>query len=338
MPNPTLSDVHVNRPLTNVSVKYLQDQGNFVADKVFPNVPVAKQSDLYYLYDRDDLFRDGAELRAPGTESAGGGHKLSTDTYNCKVYSWHEDVADQIRSNYDTVLDADRDATEVVTHKLLIKREKDFVTNFFSSGVWTFDYDGVASGAGTNEVIQWSNYTSSDPIGDVDDAMTSILEQTGFEPNTLVLGYKVFKKLKNHPDIIDRVKYVQKIGPNDTVRITAAALASLFFDGGEGRVFIMKAVESTANEGQTAVAADRNFIGGNKALLCYAAPSPSLNKPSAGYTFNWTGFLNGVNGMRIKKFRLEREASDRIEGEMAYDQKKVSADLGFFWDSIIADD
>ena len=44
MPNPTASDVHVNRPLTNISIAYTQDASTFVADKVFPNIPVAKQS------------------------------------------------------------------------------------------------------------------------------------------------------------------------------------------------------------------------------------------------------------------------------------------------------
>ena len=51
MPQPTLQDVHVNRPLTNVSVAYLQEAAGveFVADKAFPAVPVENKSDLYYL-------------------------------------------------------------------------------------------------------------------------------------------------------------------------------------------------------------------------------------------------------------------------------------------------
>ena len=44
MPNPTQSDLHVNVPLTNVSVAYMQDKATFIADKVFPRVPVQKQS------------------------------------------------------------------------------------------------------------------------------------------------------------------------------------------------------------------------------------------------------------------------------------------------------
>ena len=67
MPNPTQSDLHVNVPLTNVSVAYMQDKAQFIADKVFPRVPVQKQSDLYWKYSKSDWRRTDAQKRAPGT-------------------------------------------------------------------------------------------------------------------------------------------------------------------------------------------------------------------------------------------------------------------------------
>ena len=82
MSNPTLSAVHVNTPLTNLSVAYMQAADLFVAHKVFPIVPVSKQSDLYYTYDKDDFRRSDAQVRAPGAESAGSGYRLdSTRNY-----------------------------------------------------------------------------------------------------------------------------------------------------------------------------------------------------------------------------------------------------------------
>jgi hypothetical protein len=36
MPQPTQSQVHVDAVLTNISVGYMQDAANFIADKVFP--------------------------------------------------------------------------------------------------------------------------------------------------------------------------------------------------------------------------------------------------------------------------------------------------------------
>lgn len=329
MPNPTAGDVHVNRPLTNVSIATIQDAKNFIASTVFPLVPVEKQSDAYFVYDNAYWNRDEMTVRAPGTESAGNGYKIDgTPTYFAPIYGFHRDVPDAVRANADIPINLDKEATSYVTLKSLIKREKLFVANFMATSVWTYDYVGGSS-ATTNQILYWSSANST-PIEDVWDAKASILSKTGFEPNTLVLGYQVFKKLVNHAEVIDRVKYggyggtPGVIGEND--------LAQLFK---VEKVVVMKGIENTALEAATATHA---FIGGGKdAALFYAAPSPGIMTPSAGYIFSWTGYLGaGPDGNRIKRFRMENLASDRIEIEIAFDMKKISADLGAFWSGAVA--
>ena len=49
MPMLTPSAVHIDQPLTNLTLAYVQEQSNFIADKVFPTVGVNRQSDKYYL-------------------------------------------------------------------------------------------------------------------------------------------------------------------------------------------------------------------------------------------------------------------------------------------------
>jgi hypothetical protein len=330
MPQPTISDVHVNVPLTNISVAYIQDAKNFIADTIFPNVPVTKQSDRYYTYDRGMFNRDEMMIRAPGGESAGGGYTVdNTPTYYAPVYAFHHDIPDQIRANTDAMVDPDRDATIFLTQKALIKREKTWVTNFFTTGKWTLtDITGVSASPGSNQALQW-NDPSSTPIEDIRGQKTAILQSTGFEPNTLVIGQQVYDKLIDHPDIIDRVKYGQTAGA--PAQIDTSDLQNLLKIQ---RVLVMKAVENTAKEGQTNSHA---FIGGKSALLCYSAPQAGLMIPSAGYTFSWTGFLGAASaGQRIKRFRMEHLESDRVEIQMAYTQKQIGADLGQFWTSIVA--
>jgi hypothetical protein len=145
----------------------------------------------------------------------------------------------------------------------------------------------------------------------------------------LVLGKAVYDILIDHPDIIDRVKYGQTNGGP-----AVAGIESLMRLLELERIFVMKAIENTAAEGQTA---SHDFIGGKAALLCYAAPSPGIMTPTAGYTFSWNGYLGaGAEGNRIKRFRIERLESDRVEIQMAFDLKLVAADLGYFFTSIIA--
>lgn len=329
MPQPTAGDVHVNRPLTNISIAMVQDAANFVAARVFPNIPVASKSDTYYVYDRGEFNRDEMEERAPSTESAGGGYTVDgTPTYNARVYAFHKDIDDQIRSNADSQFQLDREATIFVTNKALVKREKLWVAKFFAGGLWTNDWDGVSSGPTGSQVLQWSDPAST-PIENVRAARTSVLESTGFRPNTLVLGQRVADALMDHPDFVDRVKYGQTNG--GPAMVDETVLARLF---GVERVMVMAAIENTAAKGATNA---HSFIGGKKALLCYSAPTPGLMTPSAGYTFSWTGHTGaGAEGNRIKKFRQENLASDRVEIEMAFDQKLIAADLGFFWDTIVA--
>lgn len=325
--NPTPGDVHVNTPLTNISIAFLQNQENFIASRVFPNIPVNKQSDRYYVYNRGDFNRDEMQIRAPGTESSGGSYTLdNTPTYFALNYSFHKDIPDEVRNNADAMLNPDREATAFVTHKALIRREKLWAAAFFTTGKWGTDYAGVASGPTGNQRLRW-NDANSNPIEDVRDAKRTIAASTGFEPNKLVLGRLVFDRLMDHPDIIDRIKYGQTAGA--PAMANKQTLASLL---GVDEVLVMNAIENTAAEGQNA---SHTFIGGANALLTYATPSPGLMTPTGGYTFSWTGMSgNGAEGNRIRSFRLEAIRSDRVEIDMSFDMKLISGDLGAFFNGI----
>lgn len=329
-----INNANVNQALTGVSVAYIQDNSRFIASRVFPNVPVDKQSDLYYVWNRSDFNRALARKRAPSTESAGMTLRLSTETYYAHVWALHIDIDDQARANWDNQFDQDKIATRSLTNSSLLSREVDFATNFLKTGVWGSDVTGVASGPGANQALKWSD-ASSDPIADVESGMQSILQKTGFEPNTLTVGYNVFNKLKNHPDIIDRVKFTQNIGANGAVKVSEQALAMLF---GVERMFVIKAIQNTAPANVDTPTAETNVFvgGGNDALLTYSPADAGPETPSAGYTFSWRGLIGAQNeGVRIKRFRMEAIESDRIEAEMAYAQKIVAPELGYFWDEIV---
>lgn len=325
MAQPTSSDVHVDRPLTVISTAYIQSQEHFIADKVFPVIPVEKQTDLYFTYTKNDWFRDEAAARAPGTESAGSGYGLSTAQYSCIPYAMHKDVPWQTRQNADAGIDLDRDATEFVTQRLLLRRERVWAANYFATSKWATDITGVSSSPSGAQVYQWSDYTNSTPTVDIDVGKETILTQTGFEANTLVLGYQVFNKLKRHPTVRDQYKYVNA----DT--ITAEMLAKLFE---LEHVYVAKATYASNNEGETAA---YSLVHGKSALLCYSNPKPGLLSPSAGYTFQWTGVSQGAGfQVGIKNFPMQWLEVDRIEGELAFDCKLVGSDLGYFFTTIIA--
>lgn len=326
MPQPAISQVHVDAILTNISVAYMQKAENFIADKVFPVVPVDKKSDKYYTYTKNDWFRDEAQRRAPGTESAGGGYTLSTDSYNADVWAFHKDVDDQTLANSDAPLSPMREASEFVTSRLMLRREIQFVSDFLTTSVWGKDLTGVASGesAGTS-FRQWSDYANSDPIEDMEYAMEYVLSTTGLLPNTLVIGYQAWRKLRNHPDIIDRYKYTT------SSVITEDMVAPLF---GVKRILVAKSVKATNNEG---AAGAYSFAVGKQATLLHVAENPGLMTPSAGYIFAWKGVSGGLGAtVGTSQFRMEPLKATRVEAEVAWDNKVVATDLGFHFASAVA--
>lgn len=332
MPQPTSGDVHVNTPLTNFSVAYIQDANAFVADKVFPNLPVQKQSDRYYVFTRGDWNRNTMRKRAPGAESAGQGYTLdNTPSYFADIWGLHHDIPDPVRANSDSVLAPDMDATQFLTQQALISREIQFANTFFTTSVWTTQYTGTAASGSVDSthVLQW-NDPKSTPIEDIRVAKGAVqLTGGGYRPNKLTLGRQVFDKLVDHPDFVDRIKAGQT--PGGPAIMQKQAMAQILeLD----EVLVMDSVYNTAAEGATE---SNSYIGGKSALLTYSPASVGLQIPTAGITFSWNGFFGaGIMGNRIKSFRMEWLESDRIEIEMAYALAKVSADLGAFWTTVIA--
>jgi hypothetical protein len=326
------SDLHVNVPLTNVSLAWFQDKKKYIADRVFPKVPVQSQSNIFWKYGKSDWLKTDVRKRAPGTESAGVGWTMDTDTYRADPYAVHKDVNDQERANADSNFNVDSDATKFVTNQLLLKRDIDWSARFFIPTPWTTQRTGVSGTPGSNEFKQW-NDDASDPVGYVDSLMVNFEELTGERPNKLVMGAKVLPALKNHPDILDRIKYTQR------GVVTTDLLAGLF---GVDEIIIPRAINATGPDKGDAASSDAAatyaFVHNPKAcLLVYTPDSPSLQTPAAGYTFTWTNYVAGNGeGIRIKKFRMEHLESDRIEGTMTYDMKVVSGDLGIFLSSVVA--
>ncbi len=332
MTQPTARAVHVDQPLTNISIAYLQNAADFVAGRVFPNLPVQKQSDLYYVFDRSFFNRTSAKKRAPNTEASVIGLELTTASYFADVWATKMQLSDQIMSNADAVLNLERAASENVMHDLLIRREKDWAANYFTTGIWGTEYTGVAGTPGTDEVVQWSDQTSGDPIANIRSAKTDIKEATGFMPNTMVASRRVIDALVDHPDIVDRIKYSGGVGNQNPAVTSEQALSQLF---GIPRIMVMDGIENTAAEGDTEASA---FIGGKNALLTYSAPTPGLMTPSAGYTFSWQGYLGQANTFGVatkRRYRDELETTE-IEGAMAFDHKLVAADMGVFFGGIVA--
>lgn len=325
MPQPNGNALHINAPLTNVAVAYALNRDAFIADKVFPEIPVDHKSDAFWTIPKGDWFRDEARPRPGGTESVGSGYEVGQDTFNTIVEAIHKDVADQDRANADAPFNLDQSATNFVTDRLLIRKEVKFLNTVFKTGVWGNDRNGVAATPTGDDFIQWSDFDNSNPVAVVKGEIRRILSSTGYKPNTLVLGYDVFDALTEHPYFVDRLKYTS----SETV---TAAIMARYFE--VERILVSEAVINTGKEG---LADNFGFMLGKVAWLGYVNPTPGMFEPSAGYSFSWKGVSGGLGQtVGVSKFRMEHLKADRIEGEIAVDPKIVATDLGAFFTNVVA--
>ncbi len=307
MPEPTLNDLHVDTALTDFSVAYFQRPGAYLAGNVFPVVPVAQRSNKYYVYDRNELLRTDAEKRAPGTKGARRSYKLSTSNYNCEVYSVGIGVSEQERANADPALDPEEDAARVTVQDMRIRMDVDWSAKAFSTAIWA-----------TESTATW-NTSTGDPIGDIQTGIKTILSQTGFRPNTLVLGADSwYNALWSSTAIIDRL-------PNDSAKIvTTQFIGNLF---GFDRVFIAEGVRFSGDQGTTGTP---GFIHGDHALIAYVDAGAGLREPTAGKTFVWTGLVGGGDGIRTKRLDIpDEDMMPLVETDAAFDNQVVATDLGY---------
>lgn len=331
--SPEGSTLYISQPLTTVSTAYGQQQ-NWIAPQVFPDVPVARQGDLFWFYPQSDWKRTVAGLRAPATESPGGGWEMQTKSYFANVYAVHKDIDEQTRTNaVGGGFNLDADATRWVTEQLLVKRDRLWVTNFMAASTWTggtgigggasnVDLAGGAA-AGSNTFVQFDR-TGSDPIGLMTGQILGMAKGTGIRPNVLVMGPSVWAALVNNQTIIDRVKYTGGGFLSEDVIRQAM---------GVERLVVTWTTENTAPRGATD---SIGFQNDKTMLLVYAPANAGLQQLSGGYIFTWNGLLgSGALGTQIRRFPIPEIASDRIEGQMAFDMKVVAPDVGVYFTSVV---
>lgn len=303
---PYFNTVHVNTPLTNVSVRYNWAEG--IAEKVFPVVPVQKESDLYFVYDTDNLRLDET-VRANRGESNIVGFDYSTSSYTLEEHALKELISDRDRANADAPLNLDIDVTQHLTEKILIRQEVDVATVCFTTTSW-------ANNATVGSASAWDTSTSN-PIADVLTATALVLRNGFVRPNRAVMGWEVMRQLKVNSTTTDRIKYTER------AIITDEIMASLF---DLDNLYVGRAARNLNAEGITP---STGFIWGKDMLVYYAPNAPSLRTPAAGYTLRIGG------GYRTKKWREEKLGGDYIEVSTLYTVRAVATSAAYLLKQVV---
>ena len=332
----TFRDVHVDRPLTNFSIAHFQNTADFVAHRFFPVVSVNYASDQFDFYPSGYFNRIHDTLRGEESKANSISYKVISKNYSCGEDALRTFISDRKRANADSQRRLDQEASILVTNAMLLKKEKEFVETFMKPGVWSTDYTGANSSPSGKQFLKWSD-AASDPVKDIGLIRMEMIRAGKRRPNKGIMTLDVYETLRNHPDILDRIKYTGS--STSPAMASVRALAELFeLD----EILIMQTVVNVAADGvedsNGLPPTDDQFLTSKKFLLGYVQESAGLMAPIAGATFLHNRYISqGVQGgPAIRRYR-ENPAikGEYIEAEMSMDQRIIAPDLGCLLDECI---
>lgn len=309
---PNITTIHVNTALTNLSIKF--GQGEFISEVLAPRVSVLKKSDVYYTLDE---LRE--ELRAQETQKASGAPATAVDfevgntTYTCVDHALKALVTSEERANVDPALQADIEKTEFLTNLIKVRKEIDLASAL----------DTAVSGA--TPPTKW-DLNTSDPVADIKLGQVTIVDAVQKQADLLTIPWEVFMELKDHPNIIERVKAGGTM--SNAAVVNAQALAQVF---GIDRVVIASAYKNTAAHGATATTSN---IWSDTCYLSISPTNPGLRTQAMALTFGWA--KPGTNmGHRVRQWNDPELDGDFVEVSDYYDQKVIGATAGYKLSSVL---
>lgn len=297
-------DVRVDPLLTGISIGFRNPA--YIAPDIAPVIPSQLDAGKYTVYDQPSWFRNEAAKRAASSRAKRGDAGLTFASFLCEEVAFAREVPDEVRQNAMDPIRPDQEATEHATDKILLAKEVRVATKINTTANW----GGSATLAGAD---QWSDYSGSDPVSVIETGIDAIHGKTGFRANTMTLPWPVWKSLKHHPDIIDRIKYSQR-------GIATIELLQELFE--IPRILLARAIYTTTNEGVAAGSETYTYVWGKHVWLGYVAPNPGLMSPTAMYQF-----VSAPRG--IRRWREEAEHQDVVEAYEKIDEKVVSSLMGY---------
>lgn len=303
---------HIDKALTNLAVKAFAGMEGFIADSLFPEVSVGKQSDRYYVIDPNTYLRIADTRRSPGAESNGIEFKLTSQSYFANNFALHTKTPLEAFANADLGGLMIRDENNSIILEGLARDKERRVANIVTS------ISNVGSGVALTGANKWSDPIGSDPVGDINTAHAFIRSKTGLKANTLALDFDSVVTLQHHPAIREYTKYTQE-GP-----VPMSQLMGLF------RVSKIAIAEGIFNGAKENATASMTNIWGNFANLSVVNPGNSMKMRTFGARFVWRpeGF---PAPMVVERYPHHNKSTKQEVQEAQYfeDEVVIARDLSY---------
>lgn len=299
------SDTYVNPLLTNVYLGY-GGQQSFIAGELFPTVEVDKETGTYFVRNKDNLRAPSDARRGMYARANRVANGLSPASFTLEEKSLETAIPERIMRQYDDPFNPKSNAVMLVSEQLKLDKEVDLRDTL------------LAGLTNNNQSAAWAT-ASTDIVGTVRTAKTSIQVNTGRKANTLVLSKDSYDAILKNTAFIDAVKYTS-FPSEASLRNKLAE----FFD--VERVLVADAINNTAKEGQ----ADSNaFIWSDMALLAYVNPNPVIEDTTAGLELKLRG------GAYVDEWYEQDKKLQLVRANDFYDNKIVDAGAMYLFSNTV---
>ena len=304
---------HVASASTAISVYYRQRR--FVAEKLFPRVPVENLRDVYFRYGKQ-AFRAVSQTIAPGAFPKTFTLDLEPFGYfDCKGFSVMTELPDAVRNHSDNKAELDMLHQDTALGIIALAKELQAIALI---NVTTIPLNSTLAGT-----TLWSDYDNSDPITEMMTRIETIQQAIGVDAESmnLLLPRPVWRTVMRNPQVREDIKFTQNIM---NVPITPQNLANAL---GIREVIIADNLQLTSAEGQTDVLA---YTWGNMALLYHSTGAPARMTPNFGYTF-WAT----ADSYPLKRIRNEVNDADYFKSQEYRDIVLVEPRAAYLWNTPI---
>lgn len=289
-------------------LEFVKDEAlgpTFIGAQVLPSFSTPRKEAKFSAVTRETLLQKPDAKRA----MKGAYNRIVTGakdkSYLCEEYGLEHPVDDDERSLYMNDFDADEAAAMAIGNGLLLNFEDRVQAAVIDTVLWT-----GASLFTDNSASPWSTSTT-DIVGQVVAAKDKVRQNTGMEPNALIIGAAQLPNLLKNADI----KKVHFPGaPLLTEAMIRSALAAIF---GLEKLLVGRAVRNSAAEGAAFTGAD---IWGDTyvqvARLC--EPGAPLWSPCVGRSFLWAP--SSAEELVMEQYREEQTRGDVFRGRHSVDE------------------
>jgi len=188
-------DLHIDVPLTNISIAY--DPPALIAPLIYPIIPVEKETNVYYVWNKAEAMRVHNAVRARATEANRINFDVSSDGYVIKNYALAIDIPYEDLENADASLSIRESAARRVINGLnLAWEDREAVTLTTTTNM-------TSSTALTNA---WSDPDAGTPVEDIWNGVNAIRKASGYLPNVAIFSHPAWIAFAKHPDTIDFIR------------------------------------------------------------------------------------------------------------------------------------